>query len=193
MHVFDYRGSKVTVDQCPSCDHIFLEAGELARILRDWETGLVLDENSRGALLEFYVEKAAATEGTEHVSLIVFGVIAVVTGVRIAFVWADTTFGFVLTVALALLGSIVAWRMVQARRRTAHAVHLAKIAELVPSGSTPLPAHQPRRRAPAPSASSATPPVIHDAAASYREPAPEKRTGAPKPPLGEPKWPEPRS
>ncbi len=191
MHVFDYRGSKVTVDQCPSCDHIFLEAGELARILRDWETGLVLDENSRGALLDFHVEKAAATEGTEHVSLIVFGVLAVVMGVRIAFVWADTAFGFVLAVALALLSSIVAWRMVQARRRTAHALHLAKIAELEPRDPTLNSPRLPRRKAPVPSASPSVPPVLRGEAAGYRDPAPEMRMGAPDPPSDAPKWPKP--
>lgn len=191
MHVYDYRGSKVTVDQCQPCDHVFLDAGELAAILRDWEKGLVLDENSRGALLELHVGKAAATEGTEHVSLIVFSVIAVLVAVRIALVSTDGVIGFAVAVALALLSAIIAWRVVQARRRAAHALHLAKIAELDPRAPASVHPRLPGRKKPVPFVPPSTPPVIRGASAGYREPAPEMRNAAQNPPSGQRKWPDP--
>ncbi len=191
MHVYDYRGSKVTVDQCQPCDHIFLDAGELAVILRDWETGFTLSENSRTAMVDLHVKKAAATEGTEHVSLIVLSVLSVWLTMRFVLDVTRTPIWLILGVVVPLLGSVVLWRVVQAERRRSHAFHLAKIAELEPQ----LPATKPRRpakRIPAKSSvSSASPAVIRGASAGYREPAPETRAEARNSPAGEPKWPEP--
>ena len=189
MHVYDYRGSKVTVDQCQPCDHIFLDAGELAVILRDWETGFTLSENSRTAMVDLHVKKAAATEGTEYVSLIVLSLTSVWVALQAVLEVSRTPIWLILAVVVPLLVSVIVWRIIQAQRRRSHAFHVAKIAELEPQ----LPATKPERTAKRIAAKPpvAPAPVIRGASAGYREPAPETRTKARNSPAGEPKWPEP--
>ena len=63
MRVYDYRGGAVTVDQCVACDHIFLDAGELAGILKEWDEGFELSDEAKQALMVHHLELGAATEG----------------------------------------------------------------------------------------------------------------------------------
>jgi Zn-finger nucleic acid-binding protein len=189
MHVYDYRGSKVTVDQCQPCDHIFLDAGELALILRDWETGFTLSENSRTAMVDLHVKKAAATEGTEYVSLIVLSLTSVWVALQAVLEVSRTPIWLILAVIVPLLVSVVVWRIIQAQRRRSHAFHVAKIAELEPQLPAPKPERTANRIAAKPPVARA--PVIQGASAGYREPAPETRAEARKLPAGEPTWPEP--
>jgi Zn-finger nucleic acid-binding protein len=189
MHVYDYRGSKVTVDQCQPCDHIFLDAGELAVILRDWETGFTLSDNSRTAMIDLHVKKAAATEGTEYVSLIALSITSVWLALQAVLEVSRTPIWFTLAVIVPLLVSVVVWRIIQAQRRRSHAFHVAKIAELEPQLPAPKLERTAKRTAAKPPAARA--PVIRGASAGYREPAPETRTRAPDPPSNVPKWPKP--
>ncbi len=58
MSSFYYRGGKTKVESCKRCDQLFLDSGELGRILKEWRHGLEMSDDKR-AFLRTYREQAA--------------------------------------------------------------------------------------------------------------------------------------
>lgn len=56
MSAYDYRGGRTRVDRCAACDLLFLDRGELPRILDEWEQGLEMSGEAR-ALLDGHREQ----------------------------------------------------------------------------------------------------------------------------------------
>lgn len=50
MSTFDYRGGSTRVERCAACDLLYLDRGELPRILDEWEQGLAMSDEARALL-----------------------------------------------------------------------------------------------------------------------------------------------
>jgi Zn-finger nucleic acid-binding protein len=58
MHAYPYRGGKTIVESCRRCDTLFLDPGELGRILDEWRHGLEMSDDAR-EFLQLYREESA--------------------------------------------------------------------------------------------------------------------------------------
>lgn len=58
MSTYHYRGGQTKVESCKRCDQLFLDPGELGRILKEWRDGLEMSDDKR-AFLRSYREQSA--------------------------------------------------------------------------------------------------------------------------------------
>jgi len=55
---YPYRGGKTVVDGCKPCEHLFLDPGELGRILQEWRSGIEMSDEARAFLRGFREQSA---------------------------------------------------------------------------------------------------------------------------------------
>jgi len=58
MHSYPYRGGQTIVESCRRCDTLFLDPGELGRVLDEWRHGLEMSDEAR-EFLQLYREEGA--------------------------------------------------------------------------------------------------------------------------------------
>lgn len=163
MHVFDYRNSKMTVDQCLSCDHLFLDAGELGCILMHWE------ETDRNELRDWVVPKNP---------LVLSKKIKVSMALASALIPLSLLFGFWLVAGFSALFLVyLDWVLT---RKCGQTIQKSKTTDREPLEKKRI----------GKSARSTVPPIskVRGTPADYRDPAPEKQViHEPEDPF----WPKP--
>lgn len=103
MSSFRYRGGSVRVEQCAHCQLLYLDHGELAKVLNEWEQGIEGGEAAEAALLAHRAGDELGDWLSADSALGLVGVVAVVVVLYLVhYEWASVPVAVVLGVAFYL-------------------------------------------------------------------------------------------
>jgi len=119
LESYRYRGGRVVVDKCPSCDHIFLHGGELRSVLDEWREGFEVAEGATAAIATSHAKAAARAFPERLAPRIIAGTIGIsaATALIQELFWAGGSWLFLY---VAVPGTLVAaglWALGRADRR----------------------------------------------------------------------------
>jgi Zn-finger nucleic acid-binding protein len=102
MHGYAFGGGNTKVEACDRCEHVFLDRGELASIVREGREGIAMSDDAQQQLHLHRVGATWQRMSNAELGLTVIGVVALLVFVRVSLELELSPFGIALAVVIAV-------------------------------------------------------------------------------------------